>query len=39
MKITHLVRDYAEKQVEIEAGMQEKSAEFRGKGGELYSLL
>ena len=36
MKITQDVRDYAARQAEIEAGMQEKSAEFREKGGEVY---
>ncbi|HEX8696440.1 MAG TPA: phosphomethylpyrimidine synthase ThiC [Longimicrobium sp.] len=36
MKITQDVRDYAAQQAEIEAGMQEKSAEFREKGGEVY---
>jgi len=36
MKITQDVRDYAAKQKEIEAGMQEKSAEFRERGGEVY---
>jgi len=38
-EVTRLARDYAAKQVEIEAGMQQKSAEFREKGGELYSVL
>jgi phosphomethylpyrimidine synthase len=33
MKITQDVRDYAARQAEIEEGMAEKSAEFRGKGG------
>ncbi len=41
MKITQEVRDYAAKQntaemLEAEAGMAEKSAEFRAKGGEIY---
>jgi phosphomethylpyrimidine synthase len=36
MKITQDVRDYAAKQKVIEAGMQEKSAEFRQRGGEVY---
>jgi phosphomethylpyrimidine synthase len=39
MKITQDVRDYAAKQNSpemIEAGMAEKSAEFRAKGGEIY---
>jgi phosphomethylpyrimidine synthase len=36
MKITQDVREYAAKQKEIEAGMAEKSAEFREKGGEVY---
>jgi phosphomethylpyrimidine synthase len=36
MKITQDVRDYAAQQTEIEAGMQEKSAEFRERGGEVY---
>ena len=36
MKITQDVRDYAAQQKEIEAGMQEKSAEFRQRGGEVY---
>jgi hypothetical protein len=30
------VRDYAARQKKIEAGMQEKSAEFRERGGEVY---
>jgi hypothetical protein len=30
------VREYAARQKEIEAGMQEKSAEFRERGGEVY---
>ena len=34
MKITQDVRDYAD---EIEKGMEEKSKEFRAKGGEIYS--
>jgi phosphomethylpyrimidine synthase len=36
MKITRDVRDYAAKQAEAGAGMAEKSAEFRRKGGEVY---
>ena len=36
MKITQDVRDYAARQQEIAAGMQEKSAEFRQRGGEVY---
>jgi phosphomethylpyrimidine synthase len=36
MKITQDVREYAAKQKEIVAGMAEKSAEFREKGGEVY---
>jgi phosphomethylpyrimidine synthase len=36
MKITQDVRGYAAKQKEREAGMQEKSAEFRERGGEVY---
>jgi phosphomethylpyrimidine synthase len=39
MKITQDVRDYAAKQNSaemLEAGMAEKSAEFRAKGGEIY---
>jgi phosphomethylpyrimidine synthase len=39
MKITQDVRDYAAKQntdAMLEAGMAEKSAEFRAKGGEIY---
>ena len=36
MKITRDVRDYAAKQKEIEAGMADKSAEFRERGGEVY---
>ena len=39
MKITQDVRDYAAKQntdTMLEAGMAEKSAEFRAKGGEIY---
>lgn len=42
MKITQDVRDYAAKQNTpdmIEAGMAEKSAEFREKGGEIYLPL
>jgi hypothetical protein len=35
-KITQDVRDYAAKQKEVETGMQEKSAEFREKGSEVY---
>lgn len=34
MKITQDVRDYAD---EVEKGLNEKAAEFRAKGGELYS--
>jgi phosphomethylpyrimidine synthase len=36
MKITQDVRDYAAKLEEAEAGMAEKSAEFREKGAEVY---
>ena len=36
MKITQDVRDYAAKLQEAEAGMAEKSAEFRARGGEVY---
>ena len=36
MKITQDVRDYAAKQAEAEAGMAQKSAEFRERGGEVY---
>ena len=39
MKITQDVRDYAAKQntdAMLEAGMAEKSVEFRAKGGEIY---
>jgi phosphomethylpyrimidine synthase len=36
MKITQDVRDYAAKLEEAEAGMQQKSAEFRERGGEVY---
>jgi phosphomethylpyrimidine synthase len=36
MKITQDVRDYAAKLKEIEAGMAEKSTEFREKGSEVY---
>jgi phosphomethylpyrimidine synthase len=36
MKITHDVRDYAAKLEAAEAGMAEKSAEFRERGGEVY---
>ncbi|MDB4950713.1 MAG: thiC [Gemmatimonadetes bacterium] len=36
MKITQDVRDYAAKLEAAEAGMAEKSAEFRQKGGEVY---
>ena len=42
MKITQEVRDFAAKQNSdemLEAGMAEKSAEFRAKGGEIYSAL
>ncbi len=36
MKITQDVRDYAARQKEIEAGMADKSAEFRERGAEVY---
>ena len=36
MKITQDVRDYAAKLEEAEAGMQQKSAEFRERGSEVY---
>jgi phosphomethylpyrimidine synthase len=36
MKITQDVRDYAAKLEEAEAGMAEKSAEFRERGAEVY---
>jgi phosphomethylpyrimidine synthase len=36
MKITQDVRDYAAAQAAAEAGMQQKSAEFRERGGEVY---
>ena len=36
MKITQDVRDYAAQLEAAEAGMAEKSAEFREKGGEVY---
>ena len=36
MKITQDVRDYAAKLEAAEAGMAEKSAEFRAKSGEVY---
>jgi phosphomethylpyrimidine synthase len=36
MKITQDVRDYAAKLEEAEVGMEEKSREFREKGGEIY---
>ena len=36
MRPTQDVRDYAAKQKEIEAGMADKSAEFRERGGEVY---
>ncbi len=36
MKITQDVRDYAAAQAEAEAGMAQKSAEFRERGGEVY---
>jgi phosphomethylpyrimidine synthase len=39
MKITQDVRDYAAKQAEAEAGMAQKSAEFRQRGGEVYLPL
>ena len=36
MKITQDVREYAAKQAEAEAGMEQKSREFRDKGSEIY---
>jgi phosphomethylpyrimidine synthase len=36
MKITQDVREYAAKQAAAEAGMQQKSAEFRERGAEVY---
>jgi phosphomethylpyrimidine synthase len=36
MKITQDVRDYAAKLEAAEAGMAQKSAEFRQRGGEVY---
>ena len=39
MKITQDVRDYAAQQAEIAAGMQQKSEEFRERGGEVYLPL
>lgn len=36
MKISQEVRDYASKKREIETGMEEKSKEFKEKGGEVY---
>jgi phosphomethylpyrimidine synthase len=36
MKITQDVRDYAAKQAAAEAGMAEKSAQFRERGAEVY---
>jgi hypothetical protein len=36
MKITQDVRAYDARQKEIEAGMQEKFAAFRQRGGEVY---
>jgi phosphomethylpyrimidine synthase len=36
MKITQDVRDYAAQQKAIEAGMADKSAEFRERGGGVY---
>ncbi len=36
MKITQDVRDYAAKLEAAEAGMAEKSAEFRERGSEVY---
>ncbi len=36
MFIEQHVRDYTAKQREIEAGMEEKSAEFRERGSEVY---
>jgi len=35
MKVTQDVREYAAKQAEVEAGMAEKSAEFREEGSEI----
>jgi phosphomethylpyrimidine synthase len=42
MKITQEVRDYAEQKglepaEAVTAGMEEKAAEFRARGGEVYS--
>jgi phosphomethylpyrimidine synthase len=39
MKITQDVRDYAEKLDEQERAMQEKSAEFKDQGSEIYSKV
>jgi phosphomethylpyrimidine synthase len=36
MKITQDVRDYAREQEALQRGMEEKSTEFRDKGGEIY---
>jgi len=36
MKITQDVREYAARQLEAEAGMADKSAEFRERGAEIY---
>ncbi|HEX6368570.1 MAG TPA: hypothetical protein VF006_06550 [Longimicrobium sp.] len=36
MEITQDVREYAAVQAAAEAGMQQKSAEFRQRGGEVY---
>jgi hypothetical protein len=36
MKSTQDVREYAARQAQVTAGMAEKSAEFREKGGEVY---
>jgi hypothetical protein len=36
MKITQEVRDYATAQAAAKAGMQQESAEFRERGGEVY---
>jgi phosphomethylpyrimidine synthase len=36
MEITQQIRDAAAAQAEAEAGMREKSAEFRAGGGEIY---
>lgn len=36
MKITQDVREYAARQAEAEAGMQEKSREFREGGAQIY---